>query len=417
MKRAKRIHTVAAAALAIAVIAVAPARAGDESGGLPGDWLSSYAGARSVGMGGAFVATADEPIGAVWNPAGLSSVMQNEVHFEQTRFFEETTMNGVGVVFPFRTFPTLGLTMISMGSGDFERTNELNEPLGTFKESDIAFLLSASKQVHSRVAVGANVKVARQKVEDFDAAGAGADLGIMVDLTPSIRLGASLLNIGGPTVTLRSIDETYPVEFRGGLSYRFFGGRGLVSAEMDHRSGPGASLHAGGEVWVLEDVALRGGYYDNEPSGGLGYRFNNDMRFDYGMSDHELGIVHRFAFSYRFGGFFAASKAYPDVFSPIGEHSVTKFQMKARTKSDARRWRLDIWDKHDQIVRTFGGPGVPPAHVMWDGKNESGLTLPDGHYRYRLTVVDEAGRVVSASEKIVSITTSGPRGSVPVQVD
>ena len=92
------LSTLAVAAL-VAMIPVG-AVAGDESGGVPGDWLSRYSGARSVGLGGAFVATADEPIGAVWNPAGLSSVMQNEVHFEQTRLFEGTTMNGIGVVFP-----------------------------------------------------------------------------------------------------------------------------------------------------------------------------------------------------------------------------------------------------------------------------------------------------------------------------
>lgn len=408
----------AVAALAVcAIVWVSPAHAVDPNGGVPGDWLSRYAGARSVGMGGAFVATADEPIGAMWNPAGLSSVMQNEIHFEQTRLFEGTTMNGIGVVFPFRTFPTLGLSMITLGNDDFERTNELNESLGSFKEGDTAFLLSASKQVHDRVAVGANVKVARQQIEDFDAAGVGADLGVMVDVTPSIRVGASLLNIGGPSVTLRDVNEKYPIEFRGGVAFRFFNGRGLVSAEMDRRDGPGVSLHTGGEVWVLENVALRGGYYDTEPAGGMSYRFNNHMRFDYGMSDHELGVVHRFAVSYRFGGFFAANTASPEVFSPIGEHSVTQFQMKARTKDDAVRWHLDIRDKHDQIVRTFGGPGVPPAHVMWDGKNESGLTLPDGIYRYRLVVVDEAGRVVEASEKTVQITTSGPKGNVPVVVD
>jgi hypothetical protein len=271
--------------------------------------------------------------------------------------------------------------------------------------------------VHERVSLGANIKVARQQIEDFNASGVGADLGVMFDLTPSLRFGASLLNMGGPTLALRDIDETFPFEFRGGLAYRFFGGRGTLSMEVDHRSGPGAGLHAGGEVWVLENVALRGGYHDTKPAGGFGYRFNNTMRFDYGMSDHELGVVHRFAVSYRFGGFFASSQAYPEVFSPIGAQSVTKFQIQARTKDEATRWRLDILDKHNQIARTFGGPGVPPAHVMWDGKNEAGLTLPDGIYRYRLIVTDEAGRVVKATEKKVQITTSGPTGTVPVQTN
>jgi hypothetical protein len=422
MKRVKRILKYSAmltsgVLLSLIAFGSAPAFAQDANHGVPGDWLSRYSGARSVGLGGAFVAISDEPIGAVWNPAGLSSVMQYEIHFEQTRLFEGTKMNGMGVVFPFRTFPTLGLSVITLGSDEFERTSELNEPLGTFKESDQAFLLSASKQVHGRVAVGANVKIVRQQIEDFDAAGVGADLGVMVDVTPRLRLGASLLNMGGPTVTLREVDETFPFEFRGGMAFKFFGGRGLLSVEMDHRSGPGMGLHTGGEVWVLENVALRGGYHDTDPSGGLSYHFNDAMRFDYGVSDQELGVVHRFGISYRFGGFFASSNAHPEVFSPIGERSVTKFQMKTRTKDDAERWRLDIWDKHDQVVRSFGGTGVPPAHVMWDGKDETGLTLPDGVYRYRLVVTDEAGRIVRASEKKVQISTSGPTGSVPVLVD
>jgi len=166
MKRAKRKHQfsvtlTAVALLSLVAFASAPASAEDASHGVPGDWLSSYSGARSIGLGGAFVAVADEPIGAVWNPAGLTSAMQYEIHFEQTRLFEGTTMNGVGVVFPFRTFPTLGLSVITLGTDEFERTSELNEPLGTFTESDQAFLLSASKQVHDRVSVGANLKVVR----------------------------------------------------------------------------------------------------------------------------------------------------------------------------------------------------------------------------------------------------------------
>jgi hypothetical protein len=404
-------------ALSLSAFASVPAFAEDQNHGLPGDWLSGYVGARTIGLGGAFVATADEPLGALWNPAGLSSTMQYEAHFEQTRMFEGTTMNGLGVVFPFRRFPTLALSIVTLGTDEFERTSVLNEPLGTFKESNQAFLLSASKQVHRRASVGANLKIIRQQIEDFDAAGVGGDIGIMFNLTRSLRLGASLLNIAGPTVTMRDVGETYPFEFRGGLAYRFFGGRGLLSLEVDHRNGLGTGFHTGGEFWVIDHVALRGGYYDSEPAGGLSYHFNDAMRFDYGVSDHELGIVHRFAFSYRFGGFFASSQAQPDVFSPIGERSVTKFQMKARTKDDAARWRLDIWDKHDQIVRSFGGSGVPPAHVMWDGKDEAGLTLPDGIYRYKLTVTDEVGRVVQAQERKVQISTSGPTGSVPVIVE
>jgi hypothetical protein len=167
-------------------------------------------------------------------------------------------------------------------------------------------------------------------------------------------------------------------------------------------------------MWVVDALALRVGYFDTEASGGFSYRVNHSTRFDYGMSDHELGVMHRFAVSYRFGGFFASSQAQPAVFSPLGENSVTKFNIKSHTRAEAKRWRLDVYDKHNEIVRTFGGNGVPPAHVMWDGKDENGMTLADGVYRYALVVIDEEGREVTSEEKNVEIATSGPQGNVPV---
>jgi hypothetical protein len=213
---------------------------------------------------------------------------------------------------------------------------------------------------------------------------------------------------------MRSTDETYPVEFRGGLSFFFMDGRGLVSAELNHRDGPGASFLGGTEFWVHRTMALRLGYSESEPGGGFSFRVSPDLRFDYAAVDHELGVTHSVALSYQFGGFFASSKAEPEVFSPLGQRSVTKFQLAANTKSEARSWTLDITDKSSQIVRRFGGKGQPPAHIMWDGKDETGLPLPDGVYRYQLVVLEELGGRLEGRVRTVEITTEGPKGVVPV---
>ena len=42
--------------------------------------------------------------------------------------------------------------------------------------------------------------------------------------------------------------------------------------------------------------------------------------------------------------------------------------------------------------------------------------VEQAHY-YRLTVRDEANRIVRAQEKTVEITTTGPQGSVPVIIE
>jgi flagellar hook assembly protein FlgD len=140
------------------------------------------------------------------------------------------------------------------------------------------------------------------------------------------------------------------------------------------------------------------------------------MRLDYGMSDQALGMTHRVGISYRFGGFYASSQATPPVFSPLGTQSVTKFNLTARTKADAATWNLSIVDKSNQTVRRFSGKGSPPAHIMWDGKDETGLPLADGAYRYQLVVVDAEGRMTEGRERTVEIMTSGPQGEVPVIV-
>ena len=138
------------------------------------------------------------------------------------------------------------------------------------------------------------------------------------------------------------------------------------------------------------------------------------MQFDYGTGDHILGMTHRIGISYRFGGFFASSEAVPPVFSPIGTQSVTKIHLKSRTKADASSWSLHIVDKSSHVVRRFAGKGIPPAHVMWDGKDEAGLQLPDGAYKYQLVVMDMEGREVAGPERVVEILTSGPQGDVPI---
>jgi hypothetical protein len=293
----------------------------------------------------------------------------------------------------------------------------LNEPQGSFQEGEMAFVLSASKNVNRRLSIGTNVKIVRQSIAEFDAAGFGADVGVMYDVTPRVRLGASLLNLGGPNLKLREVEESYPVEMRGGGALRFLQGRGLVSMELDHREGPGTTLRGGTEFWVHPSMALRMGYDDKSPAGGMSYRVSPTTQLDYGLSDHELGVTHKIGVSYRFGGFFASSKADPQVFSPLGEQAVTKFALEAHAKSLVEKWTLEIVDKQEQVVRRFSGRDQPPSHVMWDGKDETGLPLPDGAYAYQLVVVDNEGRVMSDHERIVEIATGGPSGSVPVMLE
>jgi hypothetical protein len=401
---------------AVALALPGAAHAQSETVGAPGEWLARYTGARTVGMGSAYVAAADAPIGAVWNPATLGLLDQNEVLLETSRLLEDTSMHGLSFAVPGRRLPSLGFSVVMMRAGEFEKTNELNEPLGTFENGETAFLFTAAKHIGTRFALGGNFKVVRQSIEDFSATGFGVDLGGLVNLTPRLRLGMSLLNFGGPRLKLRETEETYPVELRGGAALQLLGGRGLLVAEVDRAGDAPVRFHTGGEYWIQRSMGLRVGYDDGYAAGGMSYRVNPQLQLDYGISDHALGLVHRAGVSYRFGGFFAGARAMPLVFSPTGEQSVTRVEMEAHTKSEPNRWTLQFIDKSDVVVRQFGGQGVPPAQVLWDGKDDNGAPLPDGPYRYQFVVYDREGRVLRDATRIVEISTAGPQGTVPVEV-
>jgi len=402
------------AAIVIAGCCAGPAAAQTEDGGMPGDWLSRYTSARTLGLGGAFVATADNPLGALWNPAGLSMMDQNQLSFENARLFEDASINAFGIAVPGSWLPSVGLSVFSLGSGEFERTNELNDPLGTFKTSQTAYLVTLSRALSPRLAVGSNVKIVQQRVEEFSGGGVGFDFGAMYDVTPSLRVGASFLNLGGPSVTLDAVSESYPAEWRGGFSLAVLDGRGLITGQLDHVDGPGVRFHGGGEYWIQPTIAFRFGFDDERGSGGFSYRISPQYQVDYAVADHPLGLTHRVGLSYRFGGFFASSAADPTVFSPTGERAVTKIALNARTKAEPREWMLTILDKGDAVVRRFGGAGQPPAHLLWDGKDETGLPLADGVYRYALVVHDREGRTFASPTRQVEIATEGPQGRVPV---
>jgi hypothetical protein len=398
----------------IGAVAAAPALAQPENGGAPGEWLSRYTSARTLGLGGAFVAIADDPLGSLWNPAGLSMMNRNQLSFENAQMFEQTSINAFSIAVPGSWLPSVGLSVITMGSGDFERTNELNDVLGTFQESETAYLMTLSKAFSPRVAIGANLKVVQQSVEAFSGGGVGFDVGALYSVTPTLRLGASVLNVGGPAITLRDVEESYPMNLKGGFSLAVLGGRGLITGQIDHADVSGTRFAGGTEYWLQPGLAFRVGFDDEHGTGGFSYRFAPQYQVDYAVADHPLGMTHRFGVSYRFGGFFASSVADPPIFSPTGEHAVTKIALNARTKVDPREWSLSILDKGDIVVRRFGGPGQPPAHLLWDGKDETGLPLADGIYRYTLVVKDLEGRTMTSSTRQIEIATEGPQGRVPV---
>ena len=400
--------------LLAATAAAGPAAAADGGEGLPGDWLGRHSSARAAALGGARVALADEPLSALVNPAAAAWFERGAVQIGTTRLFEDTSVNSFGVALPASGRPSLAFNVLSFGSGGFERTGALSdEALGTFDEGNLALGLAVAQPLSDRIAAGAQVKLARQSLDEFSGSGLGFDLGLIGRLPAGVQVGVSALNLGGPTLALRTRDETYLRELRGGVAVPVSAGNGLLAMDVVQRDGASTQVHAGGR-FRLQALELSLGYDIDNFAAGFSYRLPSGLQLDYAMSDHDLGLVHRIGIIWRFGGFSAEAQAMPAVFSPTGSEPVTRFALKARTRSDASAWQLEIIDGSGLVVRTYAGQGQPPADIVWDGKDAAGRPLPDGAYTYQLRVDERGGTSLDARPGTVEISSGGPRGVIEV---
>ena len=80
------------------------------------------------------------------------------------------------------------------------------------------------------------------------------------------------------------------------------------------------------------------------------------------------------------------------IFSPDGDGKQDQVTVMQTASSEEDAWRGTIVSETGTTARTFQWSGVVESFV-WDGSDEAGNQLPDGHYRYTLTSTDKAGNV------------------------
>jgi len=318
------------------------------------EFLKVGAGARALGMGGAFVALADDASATYWNPAGIVSIPSTELeamHAEQ--FGSIINYDFVAVVFPLSSpnerKTALGVSIIRLAVDDIPYTKNLEwEDLGIdeipdthdFGEgngkwdpgerilldegkivwksnADMALLLSYATRLTDKISVGGTFKLVRQEIMDNSSVGAGVDLGAIYALNTSTSFG---LMVSDATTT-RLVWDTGHNEFvaptvrLGGQYTRKIGpleGIGTAALDMEigfeRRSlasqlsaGPlTADINAGVEYWLKRTVAIRTGLNAGRFTAGAGARFSR-FGFDYAFLSHkDLDNSHRVSASVRF---------------------------------------------------------------------------------------------------------------------
>jgi hypothetical protein len=318
-----------------------------------GEFMALGGGARAMGMGGAFIAVANDATTTFWNPAGLVDVSSRErperweavlMHAEQ--FGNLIDYNFFSAAFPIRSGESAwGISVIHMGIPDIpilqlkpgmfeDKDNdgyyEPNDPnpdklnfnpgdvIRYESANDIAVLFSYAQR--SRFgSSGASVKIIRNdQVTGVTSFGIGLDLGILKrgawrDLSVGVKLqDATGTYIGWSTGEREFIYPAlklgcaYPFRFEGMGStlvlavdgdFRYENRRGAAQFWIGDAS---ADFHLGAEILIRDIVALRGGLDMGRPTAGMGIMLRDfgpwgmSIGLDYALLHHdEFDMTHR----------------------------------------------------------------------------------------------------------------------------
>ncbi|MEJ2054352.1 MAG: PorV/PorQ family protein [Calditrichaceae bacterium] len=351
----------------------------DGLGGMPGTYLHMGVGAEGLSMGKAYTAIANDATAIYWNPAALATQNPYQVYFTHSILFYDTNFGYLGGSIPTRKLGTFGLGLVYLYSSEFDQRNELNEQLGSFGISDMAFLLSWSKETYYDVSVGINYKLVTQSILDYSGTGHGIDLGLKRRFYDRVDVGMMFMNLISPKMKLAHRSETYPMQFRMGAAMKFLDDKLLVSTE------------------IAKIIDWESTYFNI----GAEYTILN-----------QYGFYHSFAVKYAFGGFEVNAKAFPDIFSPVGEQNISHIKLTAKTRSEISEWNFHILDTRGNIIRSFAEKGSIPEEIVWDGRDNSGALVEDGKFKYKFEIFTMDGESLESEGKLVTIDTQGPAGSL-----
>lgn len=265
-------------------------------------------GARAAGLGGAYTSVASGPLSLRYNPAGLSRE-------DQQRIFLQYDESILGINRGEIAFSTdfagggLGIGVSYLDFGSIQRT--LNQagatPVGTAEAGDLLVKVAYGREFTDQLSWGLSVGFYRLELDDVDASGAVADIGLMYHpaAVEGLDLGISLRNLGTEAKFIAE-DEDLPLALVGGVSYRlnqYF--MGVLDVEwvrdMD------AHVKGGVEFSPFEMLALRVGYngrrseLDDGLTVGLGVNVN-DLTLDYAYVPFgDFGDEHKISAEYKFG--------------------------------------------------------------------------------------------------------------------
>jgi len=293
-------------------IAFSAASAMAQSGGQPGAFMSYGAGARGLGMGGAFFAVADDASASYWNPAGLTMLERKEFTAMQATLFEGTNLSFFTYAHPTTSRGTWAVSMTQLKSTGFEKIaitpstsgDEIVDikTLGTFDASERALAFSWGRDVSDKLAFGVMAKDITRTLDTSADSFKSIDITMLDKVSPTYRLAVGVQNVF--SMASGDTEDKLPLTLKLGQALSLFKGNLTFGFDVSKPQSASTQWRFGGEYWLMYWAALRFGVMGapgiQEADFGLGIKYKS-LAFDVAQGVHALGNTTRLSVTMRMG--------------------------------------------------------------------------------------------------------------------
>lgn len=303
----------------ILLTAALPATAGS---GSTFDFLRTDVGARAGALGGSILTLADDPNLVFYNPAGLATLSRRRVSFGYFKHLLDINSANASWGEEVPGFGYIGAGAIYMNYGEFQRTGEEGQNLGTFGAGELSLSVAYADGLTDRLRYGTAVKFIYSTIGDYSSSAVAVDLGARYSAVPDrVELGISLLHLGTQLDPYATVGEDLPLDLRVGVAVSpehlpatFIADIHRLTDKRDSFTERFKSFSVGVEFVLSPNVFLRAGFNNERrqdlgvgPGAGSGLAgfslgtgiATGDYQFDYSFtSNGPVGAFHRFSIAF-----------------------------------------------------------------------------------------------------------------------
>ncbi len=303
-----------------------PILGGQRAGTSAYTFLKIGVGARAMGMGGAFIAVANDASTLFWNPAGAVQIPQSRgVFVDHNRWVADIQQENMGLIYQFRGIYSLGISAAAIHTDPMEITTEY-QPAGTgeyFNYGDVMLGFSYAMKMTDRFSFGLTGKIVDEQLAELHMMDYLVDMGTYYYTGfHHLRFAVALVNFGLPAAPPDSINyldmngspqtrayESFspPTIFRLGVANEWLNSPRAeltTSIQLNHPVDNAENVSLGTEFNLNQMFFIRAGYQFNMDvdtwSAGLGLHLAG-IQIDYAYTDmRDWNYAQRFSLGWAF---------------------------------------------------------------------------------------------------------------------